>query len=148
MSEWIFLALRTALALTLYIFLGWALWLLWRDLHQQQHTITAHQITPLNLGIELAGITQQQRFTTAEVIVGRDANCTCVINSNAVSAHHTRLSYHHNQWWAEDLGSTNGTLLNNEAIVEAVVLALGDQLRCGDATLTVIPESQEGSRVI
>jgi len=149
MSEWIFLGLRTLLAITLYTFLGYALWLLWRDLRHQQQTLTAHQVIPLNLSIELADTTQQQQFTSAEVIIGRDPNCACVLDSNTVSAHHARLSFHHQQWWADDLDSTNSTLLNDEAITDSIVLATGDQLRCGDAILTVLsdnPESQEESR--
>lgn len=147
MSEWIFLGLRTILAITLYAFLGWTLWYLWRDLRQQQLTLTEHEVMPLNISVELAGITQQQRFTSTEVVIGRDPNCACVINSNTVSAHHARLSYHHQQWWAEDLSSTNGTLLNDEAISDSVVLTPGDQIRCGDAVLTILPEpskSEEG----
>jgi pSer/pThr/pTyr-binding forkhead associated (FHA) protein len=140
MSEWIFLGLRTLLAITLYAFLGWTLWYLWRDLRQQQLTLTEHEVMPLNISVELAEITQQQRFTSTEVVIGRDPNCACVINSNTVSAHHARLSYHHQQWWAEDLSSTNGTLLNDEAISDSVVLTPGDQIRCGDAVLTILPE--------
>jgi len=141
MSEWIFLGLRTLIAITLYAFLGYALWLLWRDLRNQEQTLTAQQVMPINLGIELAGITQRQRFISAEVVIGRDPNCACVINSNTVSAHHARLSFHHHQWWVDDLGSTNCTLLNDEVISESVVLTPGDQLRCGDAILTVLSEN-------
>ena len=139
MSEWIFLGLRIILAITLYAFLGWSLWLLWRDLSQQQYTLAEKSKIPLKIRIELEGDTKEKLFTSTEVVVGRDPNCACVIQSNTVSAHHTRISYHHQQWWAEDLDSTNGTLLNDEAISESVVLTPGDQLRCGDAVVTILP---------
>jgi len=151
MSEWIFLGMRAILAITLYAFLGWALWFLWRDLRQQQQTLTEHAVMALNISLELSGTTQQQRFTSTEVVIGRDPNCACVILSNTVSAHHARLSYYHQQWWAEDLSSTNGTYLNDEAISESVVLTPGDKIRCGEAVLTILPESsksEEGIDVI
>ncbi len=148
MSEWIFLGLRIILAITLYAFLGWTLWFLWRDLRQQQHALTEHVVMALNISLELAGTTQQQRFTSTEVVIGRDPNCACVIPSNTVSAHHARLSYHHQQWWAEDLSSTNGTYLNDEAIDESVVLTPGDQIRCGEAVLTILSEPSKSEEEI
>lgn len=148
MSEWIFLGLRIILAITLYAFLGWTLWFLWRDLRQQQHALTEQVVMALNINLELAGTTQQQRFTSTEVVIGRDPNCACVIPSNTVSAHHARLSYHHQQWWAEDLSSTNGTYLNDEAIDESVVLTPGDQIRCGEAVLTILSEPSKSEEEI
>ncbi|MBE9524034.1 MAG: FHA domain-containing protein [Chloroflexi bacterium] len=150
MSEWIFLGLRTILAITLYAFLGWSLWLIWRDLRHQQYAYIEQKINPINIRLELEGDIQEKHFASTEVVIGRDPNCACVILSNTVSAHHTRLSFHHQQWWAEDLDSTNGTLLNDEIITESVVLTPGDQLRCGDAMLTILPinsESQDGSDI-
>jgi pSer/pThr/pTyr-binding forkhead associated (FHA) protein len=124
------------------------LWFLWRDLRQQQHALTEHVVMALNISLELAGTTQQQRFTSTEVVIGRDPNCACVIPSNTVSAHHARLSYHHQQWWAEDLSSTNGTYLNDEVIYESVVLTPGDQIRCGEAVLTILSEPSKSEEEI
>ncbi|MEW6406714.1 MAG: FHA domain-containing protein, partial [Chloroflexota bacterium] len=53
------------------------------------------------------------------------------------STHHARLSFSRGQWWVEDLESTNGTLLNQELVTAPTVVTPGDQLRCGEATLTI-----------
>ncbi len=143
MSEWIFLGLRTLLAITLYVFLGWSVWVLWRDLRNQQNTFSEQNKILLDMRVELGNDCQEKHFTSAEVVIGRDPNCACVVDSKTVSAHHTRLSFHHQQWWAEDLGSTNGTLLNDDVISESIVLTPGDQLRCGDALLTILPFNPE-----
>jgi pSer/pThr/pTyr-binding forkhead associated (FHA) protein len=55
----------------------------------------------------------------------------------AASARHARLSYHHNQWWLEDLGSTNGTLLNQEKLALPTVVISGDEFRCGETRFTI-----------
>ena len=36
------------------------------------------------------------------------------------------LTYRQSQWWIEDLHSTNGTFLNQEAVLEPVVITDGD----------------------
>jgi len=91
----------------------------------------------LNTVIEINGETRRQEFSSPEVIIGRDPTVQCVIDSKTVSAHHARLNFERGQWWVEDLESTNGTLLNQEAISVPTVVTPGDQLRCGEATITV-----------
>jgi pSer/pThr/pTyr-binding forkhead associated (FHA) protein len=60
---------------------------------------------------------------------------------DTVSARHARLSYHHNQWWVEDLQSRNGTYLNDERVSVPTVIVSGDELRYGQvATLIEIDE--------
>ena len=142
MSGLILLALRTGAALALYAFLGSALWLLWRDLKQQQQTIALRQVTPLHVQIQLGDTLRRERFTSAEIIIGRDPDCACSLASNTVSAHHARLSYHQGHWWLEDLDSTNGTLLNQEPVTVPTVVTPGDQIRCGEAILQVAEQDQ------
>jgi len=137
MSGIVLLFLRGAMAIALYTFLGWALWLLWRDLRHQQRSLKIQQVTPLNLSISIDDTIRNQLFSTAEIIIGRDPNCECVIDSKTVSTQHARLSFDRGQWWVEDLESTNGTLLNQESVSSPTVVTPGDQLRCGEATLNI-----------
>ena len=78
-----------------------------------------------------SGETITQQFTTPEIIIGRDPSCELIVSDEMVSARHARLSYHNNQWWVEDLQSTNGTFLNDERVYTATVLIEGDELHCG-----------------
>jgi len=52
----------------------------------------------------------------SEVVLGRDPGCDCILNDKTVSNKHACLSFHHHLWWLEDIGSTNGTFLNQELI--------------------------------
>jgi hypothetical protein len=72
------------------------------------------------------------------VIVGRESTCDVVLADPRASRRHAELVRDGNVWRVRDLGSSNGTLLNAEPIVDAE-LGLGDVLRVGDSELVVEP---------
>lgn len=65
------------------------------------------------------------------IVFGRAANCDVVLESETVSRRHAQLIVHRNLLEIEDLGSGNGTLVNQEKIAakERVPLKRGDQIR-------------------
>ena len=69
--------------------------------------------------------------------MGREPACDFPINDQTVSSRHARLSFHQNQWWLEDMASTNGTYLNGEAVTTAVVITHGDALRLGQVGVMI-----------
>ena len=138
MSGLILLVVRLALALVIYVFLAWVLLILWRGLKDQDKPKPISPFPTITLNLESEGSWVPFRYTGAEVVIGRDPTCGCVLDDATVSARHARLSYHHNQWWVEDLDSRNGTFLNNEPAIDALVLASGDQLRCGQVVFQVL----------
>lgn len=71
------------------------------------------------------------------VNVGRGATNDLVINNDTVSSHHARLTYHLNQWWLQDLNSTNGTYINGQRLLTSTVLTTGDLIGFGEINLTV-----------
>jgi hypothetical protein len=139
MSE-IFLILRVLMALVLYAFLGWVLLTLWRDLKQQREILAAQKSPSIKLEIRIGDTLLKQDFQDVEITLGRDLSCDCPLDSETVSAHHARLSYSQNQWWVEDLESTNGTFLNGESVLVPTVITNNDQLRCGEVFLTILNE--------
>lgn len=137
MSGTLFLFLRLALVLALYAFLAWALYTLWRDLRRHGESAGAVQVPGIELNRKVPDGWVTQRFTVPEILIGRDPACDCQLDDMTVSARHSKLTYHHNQWWVEDVGSTNGTYLNHENVTTATVLATGDDLQIGQVTLKV-----------
>ena len=129
MTGTVLLILRVLLAVLLYAFLGWALYTLWRDMRQQAERQAERQIRPVKLSF--AGSEHALSFVQPEVIIGRSSSCDVLLQDKTVSGRHARLTFRLGQWWLEDLGSTNGTFLNGEAVSTAVVLTHGDQIRCG-----------------
>jgi pSer/pThr/pTyr-binding forkhead associated (FHA) protein len=82
------------------------------------------------------------RFQTSEVILGRDPLCNLCVPDETVSARHARFTYQQNQWWVEDLNSTNGSYLNGERLTTRAVLVPGDELRCGQLTFRIEMETK------
>lgn len=131
------LFLRLTIALFLLFFLGWALLILWKDFKREAESRSERLFPAITLRhISQDGLREHQ-FNVPEILIGRNAGCDLHLNDVTVSAEHARLTYHNNQWWVEDLGSKNGTYLNNEAVMNAVVLKSGDELQLGQVTLAI-----------
>jgi pSer/pThr/pTyr-binding forkhead associated (FHA) protein len=138
MSGPIVLALRLMLAASLYAFLGWAFFSLWRDIKQQGALLASRKVPPISLTIAHSESTSQVRyFVQPEVIIGRDPSSECPVDDESISAHHARLSFHHNQWWLEDLDSTNGTYLNQEKLAMPTVVITDDEFKCGETRFII-----------
>ena len=138
MSGPIILILRLLLAASLYVFLGWAFVSLWRDIQQQGKLLASRIVPPISLTIARGEPAPQVRhFVQPEVTIGRDPACECPVDDEAISARHARLSFHHNQWWLEDLDSTNGTQLNQEKLTMPTVVISDDEFKCGDTRFII-----------
>jgi len=138
MSAVIFLGLRLALVICLYAFLSLALFTLWQSIRQQGKILAARKIPPLKLVIQTPGQPSiSLHFTQDELTIGRDKACDVPIADEMVSAQHARLSFHHGQWWLQDLNSTNGTYLNAEKMTAPTVITSGDEIRCGSSLIAL-----------
>ena len=140
MTGVILLIIRTALALALYAFLCWVFITIWRDLQHQKSTKHSQQLPEIRIQVHSGNDRQKLKLQGTDFILGRDPTCECVLESETVSAQHARLSFHHGQWWIEDLNSTNGTFINNEKITTAVVIIPGDQIICGEVKISISEE--------
>ncbi len=138
MSGPIVFALRLILTACLYAFLGWAFLTLWRDIKQQGILLASRKVPPIRLTIARKDTAHQIRhFVQPEITIGRDPACECPVNDESISARHARLSFHQNQWWLEDLQSTNGTFLNQEKLIMSTVVTSEDTFNCGDTLFIV-----------
>jgi hypothetical protein len=140
MSGIIVLILRILLVVLLYAFLAWALFTIWRDLRTHSQLLSKPHIPPLT--ISRSGEENPRSFDIPEITVGRSSKSDYPIQNDTVSARHARMSYHHNQWWVEDMNSMNGTFLNDERVVVATVIVSGDELRCGGISMMLNIEDE------
>lgn len=132
------LFLRALLAVSLYAFLAWAFFSLWRDFHEHGTNLSKRRVPSLTLTIGRSELVPQNRsFSQAEITIGRDPACECPVEDDSISARHARLSYHHNQWWLEDLGSRNGILLNQVKLQMPTVVMSEDEFLCGETHFRV-----------
>ena len=133
MNAVILLALRILIVVVLYVFLGRAIWLLWKSIGSQQEARSNEVVPPLRLSSTLLGDQGAKTFTLPEVIIGRDLSCDFILPHELVSARHGRFSFHQNQWWYEDLKSTNGSYLEDLRIEESDLKKLNRETVVGYA---------------
>lgn len=75
----------------------------------------------------------------SECLIGRHPNCDLVLNGPAVSRVHGRILFEGEQCFFTDLGSTDGSRLNNEAaqVNQGYAIAPDDVIRIGEFALIV-----------
>ncbi|MFQ5942824.1 MAG: FHA domain-containing protein [Anaerolineales bacterium] len=133
--ELVLLALRLALALVLYAFLTTTLLYLWRDLR----SATLKTVVPPQGYLELLSEPSPgQIYPLSSLnLFGRADDNTIVLDEGTVSGHHAQLSFHGGQWLLEDLGSKNGTGVNELILVDPMVVTFGDEIRLGNVRLAI-----------
>lgn len=88
--------------------------------------------TPDKMVLLATGTDKQRSFDLGdELIVGRSAKCHVVINDTYASQVHSRVFRRNGQFFIEDMGSTNGTYLNNQKVVSPTPVNRGDRARIG-----------------
>jgi diguanylate cyclase (GGDEF)-like protein len=66
-----------------------------------------------------------------ELTIGRDENNTIVVDLDNVSRRHASISSKQGRVFVEDLGSTNGTYLNDQEVLSPQPLRSGDLVKVG-----------------
>ena len=69
------------------------------------------------------------------VLIGRGPECTLVLDDEFASSRHARIFPRAEGWFVEDLGSRNGTTVNDTKISGAVPVESGAVIRIGRTTL-------------
>jgi pSer/pThr/pTyr-binding forkhead associated (FHA) protein len=69
------------------------------------------------------------------VDVGRASSCAITVDDTYVSQHHARFFARDGGWYLEDLGSTNGTYLNDHRVTQPAEVQPGDVVRLGKTVL-------------
>jgi pSer/pThr/pTyr-binding forkhead associated (FHA) protein len=71
----------------------------------------------------------------APLLIGRGSDAAIRLDDDYVSTRHARIAASGDQWFVEDLGSTNGTYLGSQRLSQPTTLQLGSQVRIGKTTL-------------
>jgi len=72
---------------------------------------------------------------TGPIQIGRADACHLRLPDTYVSQFHARIYPQDDSWFVEDLGSTNGTFLNQRKVNGASEVRAGDRVRIGTTTL-------------
>ena len=72
---------------------------------------------------------------TGPIQIGRADACHLRLPDTYVSQFHARIYPQDGAWFVEDLGSTNGTFLNQRKVTSPAEVRAGDRVRIGTTTL-------------
>lgn len=79
----------------------------------------------------------EYELTKPEIVIGRDENADLSVASPAISRRHARLTREGDTYILEDLGSSNGTFLNEQKLSGRHPLKTGDRIRLGQTSTLV-----------
>jgi Inner membrane component of T3SS, cytoplasmic domain len=71
----------------------------------------------------------------APILIGRGNDAAIKLDDDYVSTRHARIAASGDQWFVEDLGSTNGTYIGTVRITQPTTVTLGTQVRIGKTIL-------------
>ncbi len=88
------------------------------------------------MGAHLKALTDDQLYPLQEFnLIGRSDDATLKLEDNGVSRQHATIRCEGDHYWLVDLGSANGTYVNDAAITTARVLRDGDHVQFGTKLL-------------
>ncbi|MCM8710165.1 FHA domain-containing protein [Clostridium sp. SYSU_GA19001] len=73
-----------------------------------------------------------------ELTIGRKNTNNLILEDQFVSGNHARIFLKNTDYMLEDLGSTNGTKLNDKRLDGRAILKIGDEIEIGSALFKVI----------
>ncbi len=69
------------------------------------------------------------------LLIGRGTDAAIRLDDDYVSTRHARVATNGEEWFVEDLGSTNGTYVGSQRVTAPTPIAMGTPIRIGKSVL-------------
>jgi hypothetical protein len=92
---------------------------------------TTSPARPSMLMVQADGKKPRSMRLDGSTTIGRGAECELRLDDTYVSQQHARIFDRGGNWYVEDLGSTNGTFVNEQKLAAPAMLTPGDHIRVG-----------------
>lgn len=136
MSAILILVLRILMIVSLYIFLGLSLFVMWKNINHAAKEKSISELPTLKISVQ-GDAKKSISFSQLEIFLGRDPQNDYQIKDEGASGSHARIYFKNSQWLVEDLQSTNGTFLNGERILASTIILPNDIIRIGSQQFSV-----------
>ena len=149
----VFALIQGLLLVLLYLFVARAVRTIWKDV---SGTAVAATAAPARSKAAKAPAKRKQRALPRELVIhtpqgrprvvrldshdvtfGRSETSTVALDDAYISDHHAKVFLADGEWRITDLGSTNGTFLNQVKVTSPTPISAGDQLGIGKTTVQV-----------
>ncbi len=85
--------------------------------------------------VEGDNVGARAELADAPLLIGRGSDAAIRLDDDYVSTRHARVAASDDEWFVEDLGSTNGTYVGSARIAQPTTIGLGIQVRIGKTIL-------------
>ena len=90
---------------------------------------------PQSVVVHTEGTKPRTVKMAASMVMGRAPECELLLEDTYVSQQHARIFGKNGSWYVEDLGSTNGTFVNDQKLAAPAMVQPGDRIRVGTTVL-------------
>ncbi|MBN2083825.1 MAG: FHA domain-containing protein [Anaerolineales bacterium] len=94
--------------------------------------------------LRLIGRDGKEYPVTCAMLIGRAPECNIVIDETGISRHHAQVEFVEGRTMLKDLGSRNGTFVNDVRIETSTEIKADDRIRFHDVPFTVKPADPAG----
>jgi len=102
---------------------------------------TDRETAPEIVRLECTGEHPALEVADRALVLGRSSSCDVPIADPTMSRRHVNIWLREGRVWVEDLGSGNGTWINDFRIAEPTALEAGDHLRLGQSVVFLMPDA-------
>ncbi|MBU3154230.1 FHA domain-containing protein [Clostridium estertheticum] len=134
--------LKYAIIAIIYIIIIFALRIMYKDI---KGGAKKKPVIKKTMGLEVIERGDNLNLRVGAVIplndqlsIGRKADNLLILGDKYVSSQHAKIYMKNTNYILQDLGSTNGTIMNNKAVKDTVYIKKGDVIKIGTSTFKVI----------
>ncbi|WP_461613402.1 FHA domain-containing protein [Clostridium sp. Marseille-QA1073] len=138
------LIFKVVIIIIVYCIIVYALKIMYNDMKNEGKR-RPKKSNAVKFGLEIMDKGQNYELQDGGVIpindyltIGRSEDNMVILSDRYVSSHHLKIYMRNNEYILEDLGSTNGTFVNDVKIASKVTLRRGDRIKVGSSIFKVL----------
>jgi len=134
---------KFAILAIVYLIIFFALRIMYKDIKSGGRKKVSNRKSSFGLEVIEAGENTNLKNggiipVQGELTIGRRNNNHLILEDQFVSGNHARIFVKNTDYMIEDMGSTNGTKLNDERLEDRAILRVGDEIQIGSTLFRVI----------
>ena len=134
---------RYLFILLIYLFMFGIIRMIYLDIKgiRRKPSASSTYLKLINRRDELPFRVEESYSIHSSITIGRSNKNDIVIKDPFISKNHARIEKKHNEYYIEDLNSSNGTFINNEQIFNPIRLEHGDTITMGQISFIFVNEA-------
>ncbi|SJZ85687.1 FHA domain protein [Garciella nitratireducens DSM 15102] len=136
------IAFRYLFILLIYLFMFGIIRMIYLDIKgiRKRSSMGSTYLKLINRRDELPFKVEESYSIPSSVSIGRSNKNDIIIKDPFISKNHAIIEKKHNEYYIEDLNSSNGTFVNNEQIFNPIRLQHGDTITIGQVSFIFVNE--------